>query len=176
MWVNDLKKRQNIDAAKIFLFYTDKSGEVGKKHWWYHVSPMVNENGKLWVLDAGFPGWIDEPLSISEWLEKFTSSNKCKEIKAGDTDLVQKMFNMRQYPRHTKHGYFECYYRITPSGYWTPESIAMNILGVDPEGAPVRHVRDEIDTDELMQACKEATTSTFSFFGEEKCRKYVYRR
>lgn len=174
MWVNDMKRSRYIDAAKIFLFYTDMSGEVGRKTWWYHVSPVVNENNQLWVIDGGFPGWIDAPLTVNDWLKQFTSSTKCKEIKEADTDLIEKMFEMRQYPRTTKHGYYECYYRITPAGYWTPASIAMNILGVDEDGSPVHHVRDEIDRGDLMQACREATRRFLSPT-QRQCQDYVNR-
>src|SRR5690606_35712136 len=68
MWAHDMKKNYNLDTAKVFLFYTKKEGQFRLKTWWYHVAPVINESGKLWVLDGGFPGMIDRPLSIQEWL------------------------------------------------------------------------------------------------------------
>lgn len=181
MWVNNLKREDHVDAAKIFLFYTKKTGEVGRKTWWYHVSPMINEAGEMWVMDAGFPRFIDGPLLIKDWLFKFSNSYNCKEILAEDTDLIKLMFKERIFPHKTKHGKYDCYYRITSSGYWTPGSIAENLLGINEEGKPVRHTRDEIDKDELMQACQEATKSKVEGFlsrlfdkKQPQCKKYVY--
>jgi hypothetical protein len=176
VWVYDFKRFFDVDAAKIFLFYTRKTGEVGRKTWWYHVSPMVNENGELWVMDAGFPKFIDTPLTKDEWLTKFVGSSNCKEIKAHETDLIERMYLERVFPERTPHGNFDCYYRITPAGYWTPNSVAMNLLGVDSNGVPVHHVRDEIDHDELMQACIEASTNPVGrWLGDARnnCRKYL---
>jgi hypothetical protein len=176
IWVYDFKRFFNINAAKIFLFYTKKTGDVGRKTWWYHVSPMVNENGRLWVMDAGFPKYIDSPLSQEAWLEKFVGSSNCKEIKLGENDLIERMFAGRVFPERTQYGTFDCYYRVTPAGYWTPASIAQNLLGVDETGTPVHHVRDDIDTDELMQACVEASTNPVGrWLGDPKknCQKYL---
>lgn len=176
VWVYDFKRFFGVDAAKIFLFYTPKNGEVGRKTWWYHVSPMINENGQLWVMDAGFPKFIDTPLSKEEWLTKFVGSSNCKEIKAGENELIERMFIGRVYPQTTRYGTYDCYYRITPAGYWTPASIAQNLLGVDEAGLPIHHVRDEIDHGELMQACTEASSGVFGrVLGDPKgnCRKYL---
>jgi hypothetical protein len=60
-------------------------GVVG---WWYHVAPMVNESGRLWVLDAGFPAKIKGAKTAKDWLFDFAGSRNCKEIKAGDNDLI----------------------------------------------------------------------------------------
>ena len=117
MWVYDMKRNLNIDAAKIFLFYTKKTGEVGRKTWWYHVAPMVNDHGKLWVVDPGFPGFIEGPLAKEEWLHKFVGSDRCKEIKSGENELIERMFQGQVYPSHTSYGSYDCYYRVTPAGY-----------------------------------------------------------
>ncbi len=174
MWGHDFKRRYNLDTAKIFLFYTKKKSRLSEKTWWYHVSPVINENGKIWVMDAGFPGWIDEPLSINKWTEYFVNSESCKEIHANETDLIEMMFLGQVFPHRTRYGYHDCYYVITPHTYWTPETVAKGMLGVDSTGKPVTVKRSSIDPEEYYQACVEATTSKLGyFFGENKkrCRK-----
>jgi hypothetical protein len=176
MWVYDLKQSYNIDASKIFMFYTKKTGEVGRKTWWYHVSPMVNEGGQFMVVDAGFPGYIDTPLTVSAWLKKFTGSTKCYEMTPNDEDLIELMYKGRTFPETTHRGTYDCYYINTPAGYWTPGHIAANLLGKDASGKPVRLQRDEIDRQEVYDACLEATTSSVGRLfnnGKKKCMRFL---
>jgi hypothetical protein len=176
MWVYDFKRKKNIDASKIFLFFTEKTGHQGRITWWYHVSPIINEKGNMWVMDAGFPGAINAPLSVSGWLKHFAATDNCKEIKASETDLVEHIFQAGVYPEQTSHGKFDCYYKIVPAGYWTPNSVAMNLLGRDSTGTPVSYNREEIDQDEVYSACVEATTNPIGRLfggGKKKCKKYL---
>lgn len=176
VWAHNMKRQYNIDSAKIFLFYTEKTGEASDKTWWYHVAPMVNENGSLWVVDAGFPRFVRRPLTKEDWLKKFVSSNNCKEITSADEDLIEKMFSKRRFPSTTGHGVYDCYYRVVAAPYWTPSSVAQNALGRNRDGEPVNFVRDSINNGELMQACMEAsTTSLGGVFSrpERKCREYL---
>lgn len=178
MWANDFKQKYNLDTAKIFLFYTKQKAGMSLKTWWYHVSPVINESDKIWVMDAGFPGWIEAPLTKEQWLAKFTNSTNCKEISATETDLVQLIFKGHVFPTNTRYGNYDCYYKIVPHTIWTPEILAQNLLGVDSEGAPVRTDRPYIEQDELFQACVEATSSKLGrVFGgsKEKCKEYVRR-
>ena len=176
MWVHDFKRFQNIDAGKMFMFYTRKTGEVGRTTWWYHVTPVVNENGTIYTMDAGFPYEISGPLLVPDWLKSFTGSTSCKEIRATDTDLIKRMFSNQVYPETTSHGTYDCYYMYAPAGYWTPASVAKGLLGVDATGRPVHHVRDEINKEELFSACVEAVTSSFGRAfggGKRRCREYL---
>jgi hypothetical protein len=176
MWVNDFKTRHNIDAAKVFLFYTGKTGRVGRKTWWYHVSPVVNEQGTLWAMDAGFGNDFNRPLLIQDWFFEFAGTKNCQEIKATQTELIERMFITTVFPGRTQYGTADCYYHIAPAGYWTPESVAMGLLGKDYQGRPVYYVRDDIDEGDLMQACVEASTSRLGrVFGnnKKKCEAYV---
>lgn len=176
VWAYDFKRNQNIDAGKLFLFYTKKTGDVGQTTWWYHVTPVVNEKGVIFAMDAGFPGSIDAPLATKDWLKKFTGSTNCKEIKAGDTDLIERMFDGYVYPATTTHGNYDCYYAYTPGGFWTPSSVAKGLLGVDEDGKPVHYVRDEIDNDEVYAACVEAVTGPLGRAvggGKKRCAKYL---
>ena len=176
MWANDFKRKQNLDTAKIFLFYTKKKGDLSIKDWWYHVSPVVNENGALWVMDAGFSGWINKPLSKEEWLHTFAESNNCKEISSTDTELIELIFAGQVFPHRTAYGYYDCYYKVVPHGFWTPETVAENLLGRNSQGTPVRVERDGVDKNELYQACLEATTGKLGWAlgGNKKvCKEYV---
>ena len=176
VWAYDFKRNQNIDAGKLFLFYTKKTGEVGQTTWWYHVTPVINEKGTVFAMDAGFPGSINAPLEPKDWLKKFTGSTNCKEIKAGDNDLIERMFDGYVFPQTTTHGTYDCYYSYTPGGFWTPATVAMGLLGVDETGKPVRHVRDEIEKDEVYAACVEAVTGPLGRAlggGKKRCAKYL---
>lgn len=178
MWSHDFKRHYSIDSAKIFLFYTKTTGEIGRKTWWYHVAPVINEKGALWVLDAGFPRKIKGPLETSKWLISFAGSKNCKEIRSGENELIERMFYSTPFPESTVYGRYDCYYRIVPGTYWTPATVAQNLLGRDINGRPVRHERQEMNRDELYQSCLEATTTKLEYVlgaGVEKCKKYTGR-
>lgn len=158
----------NIESPKIFLFFTPSTGHFDGITWWYHVSPLVNEDGKLWVMDAGYPRKVSSPLSIKDWMRTFAGVNSvCKEIKSTDTDLVQLMNSGNTFPEQTRHGKYNCYYKITPPGYWTPSQIANNILG--------NFNRDTIDENEVFSACIEAATTPLGYLFRKKgqCRHFL---
>jgi hypothetical protein len=176
MWANDFKRNHNLDTGKIFLFYTEKKDDLSLKTWWYHVAPVINENNQVWVMDAGFSGWIKGPLSPKEWLFRFSTSYNCKEINSHETDLVELIFNARTFPYNTAYGRHDCYYKIVPHTLWTPEIVAQNILGRDSTGRPLRVERDEINKNELYQACLEATSSKIGWAlgsSKKQCQEYI---
>lgn len=176
VWTHDFKRFQDIDAGKVFLFYTKKSEQIGQKTWWYHVAPVVNESGSLIVLDAGFPGFVTEPMAPADWFKKFTGSSNCKEIKASETDLLERMFKGYVFPKVTEYGTYDCYYKYAPAAYWTPASVAKNLLGKDENDRPINYVRDEFDAEELMTACMEASTRSIGRVfgsGKKKCEEYL---
>lgn len=176
IWAYDMQRQYRINTAKIFLFYTEKTGEASDKEWWYHVSPLVNENGQLWTVDGGFPGFVKSPLTIPQWFQKFVGGTNCYEIKDTDTDLISHMYTQTQMPTYTPRGGYDCYYRIVSAPYWTPGIVAQNMTGRDRNGNPVDIRREQILSGELMQACAEATTSAIGgFFGggnKKKCAEY----
>lgn len=177
MWAHDFKKNYNLNTAKIFLFYTKKKkGQISLKTWWYHVAPVINERGSFWVMDAGFPGFIDQPVSKEEWLHKFAASKNCKEIRSNENELVELIFRGQTFPHRTAYGYYDCYYKIVPHTIWTPDTLAMNILGKDSEGVPVRVERPWIDQEELYKSCLEATTSKIGYAlgsNKKECKEYA---
>ena len=176
VWAWDFKRFYNVDAAKIFLFYTKKKAGFGEITWWYHVAPVVNENGTLFVMDAGFPGFIERPKTINEWLESFAHSTRCKEIQSNETELIEKMFDGYVFPKTTSYGTYDCYYKLTPAGYWTPTSVAQGLLGVDEDGKKIDYRRESMDIEEVYEACTEAVTSKLGWAvgaGKTKCKKYL---
>lgn len=175
MWANDLKRVFDINSAKIFLFYT-KPKKERLITWWYHVAPVINENGQPWVVDAGFAGFIDGPMTIKEWLTTFSRSENCKEIEARETELIENIFSEKVFPKQTRYGYHECYYKVVPHTLWTPQNVAKEILGKDYSGAPVKVELDQIDQNELYQACIEATTTKLEYalgVNRKKCKEYA---
>lgn len=179
MWANDFKRDYDLDTGKIFMFFTKKEDTgLRLRTWWYHVSPVINENGQIWVMDAGFGSFIKSPLTIGDWLKKFAHTSDCKEITLDEPELVELIFREAAFPRTTQYGTYECYYKITPHPIWTPEVLARNLLGRDGSGRPVRVDRDEIDKNELYQACLEATSSKIGWAlgsSKEKCKEYINR-
>jgi hypothetical protein len=177
MWTYDLKRNHGINAAKIFLFYTEKNGDTGNKKWWYHVSPVINERGQVWVVDGGFPGFVKRPMTINEWLIKFVNTDKCKAMKTSERDLFELMFKGRMYPEYTsQYGAADCYTVVVPGPYWTPATIAQGVLQEDADGTPIRFSREEYDMDELLQACKEAAAGRLgTILGGKgkKCKEYL---
>lgn len=182
MWNYELEGKYNIDTAKIFLFYTKSSGinEQSLRGWWYHVAPVVNEKGVATVIDGGFPSFIPGPMTTEAWMQKFSKVDKCKEIQPHETELIEKMFNGSLYDEVTPYGYNRCYYMITPSPFWTPMTIATEILGRDENGRAPRISRDRINQGELEYACIEATTNRVGRFlggagAKEKCEEFMSR-
>lgn len=176
IWAHDMKRDYGLDSAKLFLFYSEKTGEAGDKVWWYHVTPLVNEKGTLWTVDAGFPSFVKTPLLPNDWFKKFAGSTNCKELKKGDEELIAKMFTKRRFPSTTAAGTYDCYYTIASAPYWTPSTVAQGLLERNRDGEPGNYERSSILSGELMQACKEASTSAIGgIFGgsEKKCREYL---
>lgn len=181
MWAFDFERKHHVTSPKVFLFFTPKNSRTGGwwtgVNWWYHVSPMVNEGGQFYVMDAGFPDRVRSPLLLKDWLKEFTGQDSvCKEIKAGEDDLVELIWDQSSFPQTTRYGKYDCYYKITPAGYWIPGQVAKHILGKDENGRPVRLERDQIDRDEVYQACLEASTSPLGYAtrsGHSKCQRYM---
>lgn len=176
VWSYEFQKKEVV-APKIFLFFTAKTGSFGGMSWWYHVSPMVNEGGKLWVMDAGFPKRFQGPVSVEAWLKDFNGpESTCKEILSDDMDLVKRMFKDESFPETTSHGKYNCYYKIAPPGYWIPSQLAKNLSGHDEDGAPVNFGRDVMEEGDVMQACIEASTNPLGWMVRStraKCRNFI---
>lgn len=176
VWLYDFKRNYNVDGSKLFLFYTGKTGDAGAKTWWYHVTPMIVENGTEYTMDAGFGRSINSPLLVKDWIKKFAGSTNCKEIRANETDLIDRMFRGHVFPETTKYGTYDCYYKKVPAGYWTPSSVAMNLLGTTSNGSPTTFERPEMNENEVYAACKEAVTGPIGNAlgnGAKKCKKYL---
>lgn len=181
MWAFDFERKHHVTTPKIFLFYTSKNSHMGGRltgiNWWYHVTPMVNEGGELFAMDAGFPGKIKSALPMKEWLANFTGKDaKCKEILPGEDDLIELIYQGNAFPQTTRYGKYDCYYKITPAGYWVPGQVAKHILGKDESGRPVRLERDQINKDEVFEACLEASTTPAGWVwgnGYSKCNYYM---
>ncbi|MFL5786232.1 MAG: protein-glutamine glutaminase family protein [Bacteriovoracaceae bacterium] len=177
LWTYDMKRFHNIDAAKIYVFYTSQNGDEGGKKWWYHVTPVINEKGQLWTIDGGFPGFVKGPMLISDWLKKFVHTDNCKQIRASEKDLLELMFVGRMFPDSTpQYGPQQCYTVIAPGMFWTPATVAMGVLQEDSSGRPIRFTREQYDMDEVLQACKEAAAGALgTIFGnpKKKCKEYL---
>ena len=179
VWAYDYKRHHKIDTAKIFLFFTVKNSRFNGANWWYHVSPVVNEKSKLWVMDGGFPAKFNSPLLVDDWLKIFSRDQKCKEIRLGENDLIKNIYREKVFPTKTPYGEFGCYYIMAPAGYWTPNILAQHMLGYDQRGRPVRVERDFITKEETYQACLETSTNPIEYalrVGHRICSSYLAKK
>jgi hypothetical protein len=88
IWSYDFYRNKNINAMKVFVFYTFAYKQAYKAmkgydfEWWFHVAPYVlnkDENGKITetVLD---PTFADQPMNMADWGDLFVDTKKpCKE-------------------------------------------------------------------------------------------------
>jgi len=176
VWTYQLAKQRNITAGKIFVFYTDRSGLARDEDWWYHVAPVISARGEFSVIDGGLPGIVDKPLSKEAWFKKIVNYSNCREITAADEDIIPNMFTMSRMPKMSIAGVSDCYYRITSAPYWTPKTIALNLLGRDETGAPISFEREDFVEYEVLSACLEVTTRGLNPGTERKmnrCRKFL---
>lgn len=175
VWGRQLEREYGVSSAKLFVFYSEKTGEVGDKTWWYHVAPVINDRGSLWVIDAGFPRFVKRPLTRDEWLKKFVGSTNCKELENDDELLIQNMFTMQRFPSITAEGVYDCYYRIASAPYWTPRTVALNLLQRNERGEPVTFYRDRFVENELMSACLEVASGggLFGSSKQKRCRRFL---
>jgi hypothetical protein len=173
VWAHDFRKTYNIRTAKIFLFYTNNN----HNDWWYHAANVINENGELHVLDAGYPYMFKGTRNVRDWYREFTNgSNDCREIKASERDLVEMMFNGEKFPVETRYGKHDCYYHIAPEGYWTPNHLAKGLLQQDESGRAISFMRSELVEDEVFEACMEVATTPLGWAwgrGSKKCAYFV---
>lgn len=166
MWLYDFKKSHDLNGGKVFIFYTAKTS----KKWWYHVAPIINEANELFVMDAGFPGFIDSPLTVKGWLSKFTEGKTCKAITPEDTELIEAMNSGHVFPEVTESGRHDCYYILAPAGYWFPNSVYTQLKGLSS------NITEELRSEDVYQACKEAVTTPIGRFlgtGKKKCKKFI---
>lgn len=156
MWSYDFMRFFEVESAKVFVFYTAKTSRASGERWWYHVAPVVNEEGKFYAMDKTF---MDAPVSIDYWVNSFAKTRKgCYEIKNEDTDLIKNVFITMPFPTETKYGKHECYYKIVPSTVWFPIGIAFDLLKADQAGLPINFtLGDKIPSEEALQACIEAS-------------------
>ncbi|MDA8791994.1 protein-glutamine glutaminase family protein [Bacteriovoracaceae bacterium] len=177
LWLWQMQREMKVQGAKAFIFYTPKkNGTTGSKNWWYHVTPVVNENGNLIAVDRGFSRKIKSAVPLETWFEKFAGNKVCREIKPDDHDLIKRMFVRRTFPINYKGEENDCYYIVAPAGYWIPSSVAMHLLGKDSKGEPVHFVRDEMRVGEVKKSCREAVNKKVGKWlglGRKKCKKLI---
>jgi hypothetical protein len=176
VWTYQLAKQKQITAGKIFVFYTDRSGMARQENWWYHVAPIISAKGELSVIDGGLPGVIDKPLTKDAWFKKIVNYTACREITSEDVDLIPNMFTMIRMPKMSLAGVSDCYYRITSAPYWTPKTIALNLLGKNEAGEPISFERTDFVENEVLAACLEVSTTGLNPGTErrlKRCRKFL---
>lgn len=70
---------------KVFIFFSQAYTKKFDHNWWYHVAPVVyyGDEDTPWAFD---PTFVDEPVTLKEWLYTFdqNTDGNCKEISSVD--------------------------------------------------------------------------------------------
>lgn len=72
--------------SKIFVFGELKvraKAPARTISWWYHVAPVFNLNGELYVIDPALD--IDEPLPVKEWMASMTKTPEALDVSLCDS-------------------------------------------------------------------------------------------
>src|SRR5690606_5443326 len=78
VWVYEAHKR-GVSMNKLFLFFTKDYIRRYRFGWWFHVAPIMKEEGKTFIMDQAF---LDVPSSIKSWTDLFIETRKaCSKIK-----------------------------------------------------------------------------------------------
>lgn len=64
IWSYQLYQNNNLNTAKVFIFFTNKYKREINGQWWFHVAPAINLNYKLHVLD---PEFLADPHPFEAW-------------------------------------------------------------------------------------------------------------
>jgi hypothetical protein len=102
---------QNAPAGtdKVFIFFTQAYQRRFAHKWWFHVAPVVYQNGQPWTLD---PTFLDEPVTLADWLATFDShtGGQCQRISTID----------EYYANNNRPN---CYYIVTSMFNYTPSDL-----------------------------------------------------
>ncbi len=137
VWAWELNKKvyndRKIQVGKIWLFFTRKYIREYRYKWWFHVSPFVDVNSELRVMDRKF---TKGPLPEKTWTDIFIySKQRCTEVyKYSD-------YRDHQFATH-------CYVIKSSLYYWQPYQVD-NVERID-EG------REEWYQGELRAAYRDA--------------------
>ena len=69
IWSKSMWDNYRIKSMKIFIFYTKRFRSEVSDKWWFHVAPMINVNGELYVMDKEF---TRSPKTAQQWESIFT--------------------------------------------------------------------------------------------------------
>ena len=112
VWAWELNKKvyndRKIQVGKIWLFFTRKYIREYRYKWWFHVSPFVDVNSELRVMDRKF---TKGPLPEKTWTDIFIySKQRCTEVyKYSD-------YRDHQFATH-------CYVIKSSLYYWQPYQV-----------------------------------------------------
>ncbi len=183
LWAYDFFREYNINSGKIFIFFGSSIWTDKDKHgYMYHVAPYVLENGKEFVMEAGYPLEVKKPLTVNEWIENETygrvSASDCLEINSSDTDLTEYFYERINLPEKRSGGRqaARCYIRKVPAYYWFPASIALHDLRKDEEGNTIDFDPKTFDKQDVLEACIEAASTKFGRLfggGRAKCKTHL---
>jgi hypothetical protein len=176
VWNMDMKLNHRLETGKLFMFYTGKTGRVGRTDWWFHVAPLINEGGIEYVIDGGFPGDINGPLTVDQWVHNFTNTTNCKVIHPDDRQIFEWMFTNHQFPDQYQGKQYDCYLAKTPSAYWGPAAVASAALGQNEAGKTGNYRKTILDRKEVYSACIEASTTKLGGWlgtGKAKCKRFA---
>lgn len=162
VWAYELKRKFNLNAGVIFVFFGEKVWRGHKKKYWYHAAPYVVENGVEKVLEASYPQDFKAPLSVVEWMAQEMEDSRspidaarCVELDKDDTDMTEYFLFQGFLPNKRLGGKpaYDCYYRKVPAYLAYPSLVGEIELGRDVDGNPTQIQLNDYDRDILLDAC-----------------------
>lgn len=140
-WAKSMKDGYGIDSMKVHIYYTRKYAANISGKWWFHVAPMVNMNGELYVLDETF---INRPVVLADWEKKFTR----KMYRGGDLKnyRCKVIENISEYYDEDNQKNEYCNIHVSSMYYWKPSELEK----LEKENA----VRTEFSALDLQTAVK----------------------
>lgn len=124
---------RSIQPGKIWVFFTQRYIRNYRYKWWFHISPYLNVNNELVVMDKSF---TSSPISERAWTNRFVRSEAACPVVAKYTD-----YRNNQYAN-------DCYVIKTSAFYWQP----WHIENVEKNGT----IRSGWNEATLRQAYKDA--------------------
>ena len=94
IWSKSMWDNYRIKSMKIFIFYTKKFREEVSDKWWFHVAPMINVNGEMYVMDKEF---TRTPKTAEQWERIFTKKMNNPSYRCIKMDNISTFYESNNY-------------------------------------------------------------------------------
>lgn len=118
IWSKQMYDKYNTKSMKILIYYTKKfRTEIGGK-WWFHIAPMINVEGKRYVMDREF---TRGPVTDEQWEHIFTKKMEEKGVTGYRCKVID---NIKEYYDEYNQNSEYCNIQVTSMYYWEPNDMS----------------------------------------------------